>query len=76
MSATIGTPAVGFVDKRKTQGQLAGVVATPANYASDATLDARLTAISGTTYTAARLRAMTWNDKVYAVRLSDDAAGV
>lgn len=37
---------------------------------------ARLTAISGTTYTAARLNTMTENDMLYALRMSDDPAGV
>jgi hypothetical protein len=47
-------------------------VATPANYASISAIDARLNAISATSYSAARLASMTLNDKVYALRLNDD----
>lgn len=38
---------------------------------SIATLRARLTAISASTFTAARLNTMTQNDMVYALRLAD-----
>lgn len=65
----------GFLDKRKVSGQTSSNLTTPANLQSIATLRARLTAISGTTYTAARLDAMTKNDMCYAVRLNDEAAG-
>lgn len=44
----------------------------PANYASIAALDTRLTAISATIYSQAQLDKMTDNDKVYALRLNDD----
>lgn len=64
------------VDKRYTQGLQSGVIATPANYASEATLRARLIAINSTTYTVARLNSMTLNDMKYAVRQSDDQAGI
>ena len=37
-------------------------------YSDEAALDAALTAISGTSYTAARLASMTQNDKIYAIR--------
>ncbi len=71
-----GDPRLGFVDRtRSTAGSVAdntSAVATPANYASEAALDARLTAISSTTFTAARLATMTHNDKIYAVRVLDD----
>jgi hypothetical protein len=68
---------VGFVDTRRGVGQTETTdLATPLNYSTHATLDARLTAISATSYSAKRLRMMTQNDKVYAVRLNDDAAGV
>lgn len=66
----------GFVDKRRGRGQAASALATPANYVSDAALEARLTAVNGAYYTTARLNQMTLNDKVMAVRLADDAAGV
>lgn len=70
---------VGFVDKRQapTAKQAAPSnadnITTPANFADDASLDARLTAISGTTYSAAQLAKMTRNDKVFAVRKNDEA---
>jgi hypothetical protein len=48
------------------------VYATPANYASLATLDARLTAISAAIFTQKVLDSMSVNDKVYAVRMNDD----
>lgn len=64
----------GVVDKRRNnKGQnTSQLLATPANYADVAALRARLTAISATTFTPARLNSMTKNDMVYAVRLSDD----
>lgn len=46
---------------------------TPANYQSVADLDARLLAIGGI-YTQEYLDSLTFNDKVYAVKLNDDAA--
>jgi xanthine dehydrogenase molybdopterin-binding subunit B len=52
------------------------VVATPANYASETAINARLTAISATTYSAANLDKMTLNDKIYALRLNDDAGTI
>lgn len=42
----------------------------------DENLDSRLTAISSTTYTAAILRTMTMNDKIYAIRIESDSSGV
>jgi hypothetical protein len=75
-----GDPRLGFTERgRGAAGSVAddtSSVATPANYASEAALDARLTAISATSYSAERLRNMTHNDKVYAVRLNDDAASI
>jgi hypothetical protein len=41
-----------------------------------ATMRARLTAISGTTYSAAQLDKMTFNDMVYAIRLNDFATSI
>lgn len=46
------------------------------DYVTVTALRARLTAIDGTYYTAARLNAMTYNDMVYAVRLNDSPATV
>lgn len=68
--------AFGFLDVRRGRGQQATALATPANYVSDAALEARLTAANGAYYTTARLNQMSHNDKVYAVRRTDDAAGI
>lgn len=69
----------GVVDKRQTQTGAVPLstqpLATPANYASEATLRTRLIAIGGV-YVTAYIDTMTLNDMVYAVRLSDDAAGI
>ena len=62
-------------DKRRGRGSNASVLATPANYVSVATLEARLLAIGGA-YTQARINQMTLNDMIYAVRVNDDAAGI
>lgn len=64
------------VDKRQLQGASTQAIATPANYASEASLRARLTAISASTYSTANLNLMTINDMVYALRMNDDAAGI
>lgn len=66
----------GFVDKRRGAAFNAAGVATIANYASVAAVNARLTAINGTYWSASRLATTGINDKVYAMRLADDAAGV
>lgn len=72
--------AQGFVDKnRSTAGSVAksnGSVGTPANYDNNTALDARLTAISASTYPQSVLDQMTRNDKIYALRLADDATTV
>jgi hypothetical protein len=61
------------VDKRRGRGQAASALATPANYVSLATLEARLLAIG---LTQAKINQMTLNDMIYAVRVNDDAAGI
>lgn len=67
----------GVVDKRYAAKTQSGTnLATAANYQSHASLDTRLTAINAGYFTTARLNMMTKNDKVYAVRLNDDAAGM
>jgi len=67
----------GVVDKRYVGKTQSGAnLGTAANYQSHASLDARLTAISAGYFTTARLNMMTKNDKVYALRLADDAAGM
>lgn len=43
------------------------------DYQDHESLDERLNAISGTTYSQAQLDKMTVNDKIYALRLNDDA---
>lgn len=68
---------VDFVDKRRADTPTnTSSIGTPANYASESALDTRLDAISSTSYSAARLRTMTTNDKIYALRLNDDSAGI
>jgi hypothetical protein len=70
----------GVVDKRQVQvgptPLLTQAIATPANYASVSTLRTRLNAIGAPYTTASYLDAMTVNDMVYALRVSDDAAGI
>jgi len=61
------------VDKRRGRGQAASALATPGNYVSLATLEARLLAIG---LTQAKINQMTLNDMIYAVRVNDDAAGI
>lgn len=48
-------------------------ITLPGNYLDIAAMDARLTAINAGVYTQARLNSMTVNDKLYAIRLNDDA---
>ncbi len=64
-----------FVDKRRGgAGQTnTSPLGTPANYITESALDTRLTTIG---YTAKQLAMMTTNDKQYALRLNDDAAGI
>lgn len=47
-------------------------LATPANYQSSADIDTRLLAIGGI-YTQLYLDTLTFNDKVYALKLNDDS---
>lgn len=64
---------------RATAGSVATntpVFTTPANYTSIAAIDARLIAINAAYYTQAQLDKMTANDKIYAIRLNDDAATI
>ena len=79
MTAQIGN-IVGFVDKRESGASAsrdnADQVGTVANYADESSLDTRLAAANGAYYTAARLREMTHNDKVYALRTTDDSASI
>lgn len=68
--------SLGFVDKRRGGNLRAAGVTTPANYVTEAAIDARLTAINAAYWTATRLAQSTRNDKIYALRLADDAAGI
>lgn len=72
----IGSIDLSLTFRNETQGTNAALVATPANYASIAALKARLTAISSTTWTTARMNQMTVNDLIYAVRLNDDPSTI
>lgn len=66
-----------FTDKRRASGYTNGtVLGTPANYLTEAALDARLGAIDATAYSATNLRIMNTNDKIYALRVHDDSAGI
>lgn len=75
----------GFVDARLSQaatsafgdgGRVTTLLTEDNNYGNTSDLDTRLQAIDGTTYTQAYLRTLNKNDKVYALRLLQDAAGV
>lgn len=66
-----------FVDKRRASGQTnTSPLGTPASYLTEAALDTRLAAIDATAYSAQNLRIMNTNDKIYAVRVADDSAGI
>lgn len=65
-----------WVDKRFVPGSGASVISAPGDFQSITTMRARLTAISSTTYSAARLNTMSVNDMVYACRLNDEAGGI
>lgn len=71
---------LGFVGRQRAVAGSAAVssnpLGTPANYKDNTSLDARLTAISATTFPQARLDNMTQNDKIYALRVLDDAASI
>jgi hypothetical protein len=66
----------GFIDKRRARGTAANNVTTDVNIDDITGLEARLTAINAGYYTATRLDKMTLNDKVYAVRVNDELAGM
>lgn len=73
----LGSVDLCFAYRNKTSGtSTTAALATPANYASPTTLDTRLAAINGSLYTAIYLSKMTLNDKIYAVRVADDAASI
>jgi hypothetical protein len=70
-------PELGFVDKERAASQTeTNPLGTIGNYKDIASLDARLTTIDATAYSAARLRQMTVNDKIFALRSADDSTGI
>jgi len=81
LGSGIGGPSIGLVDKRKVSSG-AGSNASPISstlYAATrdiAALDAQLITFNAAYYTQARLDTMTRNDKIYALRLAYDAAGI
>lgn len=75
MVSPVNAPS--FVDKRRSSGTNGATnIGTPANYSSISAMRTRLNAISSTSYSAARLDAMTVNDMVYAIRLNDDSGSI
>jgi hypothetical protein len=76
-NAQCGNVDQNFIDKRRFRSYDSNTMAEQNNYDYVYELRARLAALSASTFTAARLDAMTVNDMVYALRLhSADAAGV
>lgn len=69
---------VGIVDKRRGRGTTGAHTMTEVNNTTSiSALKTRLTAISATKYSAARLASMTKNDMLYALRLETaDSAGI
>ena len=76
---TLDTDAqFGLNDKRLGRGSSESVLAdaTEANYLDQAGLDTALAAADAVAFSAAKLSRMTKNDKVYALRKVQDAAGM
>lgn len=73
----IAQPETDWADARRTGPNQtdASSQTTPANYVSNASLDARLLAIGGV-YTQAYIDSMTQNDKIFAVRSNDDPLSI
>ena len=70
---------IGVTDKRRGRGNTTSThqLTEFSNMQTIAAMKTRLAAISGTTYTAARMATMTENDLVYALRVaSADSAGI
>lgn len=75
--AQMGPINTRFVDKRRGRTQDGVAIAEANNMDTVAELKARLQALKATTYTDAKLAAMTVNDMVYALREeSADSAGI
>lgn len=70
----------GTVDKRRANAGSAaiqtGSVTNAQTYDSPSDIEAALATADAAYYTAARLNRLTLNDKIYALRLANDAAGV
>lgn len=66
------------VDKRNVYNTGASPISTTAWNASgdNNDLDAQLATLNGTYFTATRLQEMTYNDKIYALRVGYDSAGI
>ena len=64
------------VDKRKVADGANPISNTSRDNAhSNTSIDARLAAIGGV-FTTAYIQTMTYNDKIYALRVNDEAAGI
>lgn len=70
--------SLGVVDKRQSSGSATAPISSTTHNATkdDAAMDAQLTTLNAAYYTAARLQTMSENDKVYALRLGYDSAGI
>lgn len=70
--------STGIIDKRSGRGVTGvAILAEVANTTSTSVLRTRLTAISATKYSTARLNAMTKNDMLFALRVETaDSAGI
>lgn len=70
--------SLGVVDKRHNPNSATSPISSTAHNAmkDQAALDTQLTALNGTYYTAARLQTMSLNDKIYALRVGYDNAGI
>lgn len=76
-NSQMGPVDFGFVDKRRTRDHGALVLSEANSYDAVSDMRSRLNTLSATSYTAARLDAMTVNDMVYALRVaSSDNAGI
>jgi hypothetical protein len=80
MATTETDGAFGLTDRRNLRGDPTGegplADANEYKYIDNQALDGALTAVSSTTFSAARLASMTKNDKIYALRFTNDVAGM
>lgn len=78
LASAAGTTTVTFTPAAAVatvSGDVARLV-TYDNYMDNDNIDRRLTTINATTYSAERLRQMTHNDKIFAIRSEDDPGGI